>query len=104
MARVEEKNEKPILSKYVKMDGTDSLVKYATAGIGDVVYFTNVIRNFKGAENLELTDVMEKGLSLNLYSILVSLVNDNLIIGLNENEHYSVLDLRFYLLLMVIEF
>ena len=37
---------------------------------------------------------MEKGLSLNLDSIVVSLVNDNLIIGLNENEHYSVLDLK----------
>lgn len=86
MVRVEEKNEKPTLSKYVKMD--------ATASIGDVVYFTSVIRNFKGAENLELTDVMEKGLSLNLDSIVVSLVNDNLIIDLNENEHYSVLDLR----------
>lgn len=85
VVRVEEKNEKPTLSKYVKMDGT--------AGIGDVVYFTSVIRNFKGAENLELTDVMEKGLSLNLDSIVVSLVNDNLNIDLNENEHYSVLDL-----------
>lgn len=85
VVRVEEKNEKPTLSKYAKMDGT--------AGIGDVVYFTSVIRNFKGAENLELTDVMEKGLSLNLDSIVVSLVNDNLIIDLNENEHYSVLDL-----------
>ena len=94
MVRVEEKNEKPTLSKYVKMDGTDSLGKYAAASIGDVVYFTSVIRNFKGAENLELTDVMEKGLSLNLDSIVVSLVNDNLIIGLNENEHYSVLDLK----------
>ncbi len=93
VVRVEEKNEKPTLSKYVKMDGTDSLGKYATAGIGDVVYFTSVIKNFKGAENLELTDVMEKGLSLNLDSIVVSLVNDNLIIDLNENEHYSVLDL-----------
>lgn len=94
VVRVEEKNEKPTLSKYVKMDGTDSLGKYATAGIGDVVYFTSVIRNFKGAENLELTDVMEKGLSLNLDSIVVSLVNDNLIIDLNENEHYSVFDLK----------
>lgn len=94
VVRVEEKNEKPTLSKYVKMDGTDSLGKYATAGIGDVVYFTSVIRNFKGAENLELTDVMEKGLSLNLDSIVVSLVNDNLIIDLNKNEHYSVLDLE----------
>lgn len=93
VVRVEEKNERPTLSKCVKMDGTDSLGKYATAGIGDVVYFTSVIRNFKGAENLELTDVMEKGLSLNLDSIVVSLVNDNLIIDLNENEHYSVLDL-----------
>lgn len=96
MVRVEEKNEKPTLSKYVKMD--------ATASIGDVVYFTSVIRNFKGAENLVFKDEMEKGLSLNLDSIVVSLVNDNLIIGLNENEHYSVLDLRFYLLQMVIEF
>lgn len=104
MARVEEKNEKPTLSKYVKMDGTDSLGKYATAGIGDVVYFTSVIRNFKGSENLVFKDEMEKGLSLNLDSIVVSLVNDNLITGLNENEHYSVLDLRFYLLQMVIEF
>lgn len=94
VVRVEEKKEKPTLSKYVKMDGTDSLGKYATAGIGDVVYFTSVIKNFKGAENLELTDVMEKGLSLNLDSIVVSLVNDNLIIDLNENEHYSVLDLE----------
>ena len=93
-ARVEEKNEKPALSKYVKMDGTDSLGKYTTAGIGDVVYFTSVIKNFRGAENLELTDVMEKGLSLNLDSIVVSLVNDNSIIGLNENEHYSLTDLK----------
>lgn len=90
MVRVEKRNEKPTLSKYVKMDGTDSLGKYATAGIGDVVYFTSVIKNFKGAENLEFTDVMEKGLSLNLDSIVVSLVNENLIIDLNENEHYSV--------------
>ena len=83
-ARVEEKNEKLALSKYVRMDGTDSMGKYATAGIGDVVYFTSVIKNFRGAENLELTDVMEKGLSLNLDSIVVSLVDDNLIVGLNK--------------------
>ena len=93
-ARVEEKNEKPALSKYVRMDGTDSLGKYTTAGIGDVVYFTSVIKNFRGAENLELTDVMEKGLSLNLDSIVVSLVDDNLIVGLNKNEHYTVTDLN----------
>ena len=37
---------------------------------------------------------MAKGLSLNLDSIVVSLVNDNLIIDLNENEHYSVFDLK----------
>ena len=93
-ARVEEKNEKPALSKYVRMDGTDSMGKYATAGIGDVVYFTSVISNFKGAENLDFTDEMEKGLSLNRDSLVVSLVNDNSIINLNENEHYSVTDLR----------
>lgn len=93
-ARVEEKNEKLALSKYVRMDGTDSMGKYATAGIGDVVYFTSVIKNFRGAENLELTDVMEKGLSLNLDSIVVSLVDDNLIVGLNKNEHYTVTDLN----------
>lgn len=94
VVRVEEKNEKPTLSKYVKMDGTDSLGKYATAGIGDVVYFTSVISNFKGAENLDFTDEMEKGLSLNRDSLFVSLVNDNSIINLNENEHYSVTDLK----------
>ena len=93
-ARVEEKNEKLALSKYVRMDGTDFMGKYATAGIGDVVYFTSVIKNFRGAENLELTDVMEKGLSLNLDSIVVSLFDDNLIVGLNKNEHYTVTDLN----------
>lgn len=91
---IDEKNERPTLSKYVKMDGTDSMGKYATAGIGDVVYFTSVISNFKGAENLDFTDEMEKGLSLNRDSLVVSLVNDNSIINLNENEHYSITDLK----------
>lgn len=86
MARVEEKNEKPILSKYVKMGGTDSLGKYATAGIGDVVYFTSVIRNFKGAENLVFKDEIDDGLSLDRDSLVVALVH--------ENERYSVLDLK----------
>ena len=91
---IDEKNEKPTLSKYVKMDGSDALGKYATAGIGDVVYFTSVISNFKGAQNLDFTDEMEKGLSLNRDSLVVSLVKGNSIINLNENEHYSVTDLK----------
>lgn len=78
MVRVEEKNEKPTLSKYVKMD--------ATASIGDVVYFTSVIRNFKGTENLVFKDEIDEGLSLDRDSLVVALVH--------ENEHYSVLDFR----------
>ena len=61
VVRVEEKNEKPTLSKYVKMDGTDSLGKCATASIGDVVYFTSAIKSFRGAENLVFRDEIDRG-------------------------------------------
>ena len=51
-----------------------------------MVYFTSVIRNFKGAENLVFKDEIDEGLSLDRDSLVVALVH--------ENEHYSVLDLK----------
>ena len=50
------------------------------------MYFTSVIRNFKGAENLVFKDEIDEGLSLDRDSLVVALVH--------ENEHYSVLDLK----------
>lgn len=50
------------------------------------MYFTSVIRNFKGAENLVFKDEIDDGLSLDRDSLVVALVH--------ENERYSVLDLK----------
>lgn len=73
-ATIIEKNEKPTLDKYVNSyteqlpnyAGESSLKKNTTNEIGDHVCFTAQITNFKGAENLVFTDIMEKGLSLYL--------------------------------------
>lgn len=73
-ATVFEKNEKPTLDKYVNSytgfapnyAGESSLKKNTTNEIGDSLWFTAQITNFKGAENLVFTDIMEKGLSLYL--------------------------------------
>lgn len=73
-ATINEKNEKPTLDKYVNSyteyfpnhAGESSLKKNTTKEIGDHVCFTAQITNFKGAENLVFTDIMEKGLSLYL--------------------------------------
>ena len=71
-AEIFEKNEKPNLKKYVNTyqawhpnyADSNSLNKNTTNEIGDTVCFTAEIDNFKGAENLVFTDIMDKGLSL----------------------------------------
>lgn len=72
-ATINEKNEKPTLNKYVNTYDVahpnhadrNSLKKNTTNEIGDVVWFTAEIDNFKGAEQLVFTDTMDSGLSLN---------------------------------------
>lgn len=65
-----EKNQTPTLNKYVNTSeyfnfaNRDSLKKNTTNEIGDVVYFTAEINNFKGADSLVFTDTMDSGLSL----------------------------------------
>lgn len=71
--RINEKNTKPTLNKYVNTYDVahpnhadrNSLKKNTTNEIGDVVWFTAEIDNFKGAEQLVFTDTMDSGLSLN---------------------------------------
>lgn len=48
-----------------------SLIKNTTKEIGDYVYFTAEIDNFKGAENLVFTDIMDSGLSLSVINNVV---------------------------------
>lgn len=72
-ATIHEKNEKPTLNKYVNTYDVahpnhadrNSLKKNTTNEIGDMVWFTAEIDNFKGAEQLVFTDIMDSGLSLN---------------------------------------
>lgn len=75
---IDEKNQKPTLNKYVNLllhepNKADkaSLIKNTTKEIGDYVYFTAEIDNFKGAENLVFTDIMDSGLSLSVINNVV---------------------------------
>lgn len=75
---INEKNQKPTLNKYVNLllhepNKADkaSLIKNTTKEIGDYVYFTAEIDNFKGAENLVFTDIMDSGLSLSVINNVV---------------------------------
>ena len=75
---INEKNTKPTLNKYVNLllhepNKADkaSLIKNTTKEIGDYVYFTAEIDNFKGAENLVFTDIMDSGLSLSVINNVV---------------------------------
>lgn len=75
---IDEKNQKPTLNKYVNLllhepNKADkaSLIKNTTKEIGDYVYFTAEIDNFKGAENLVFTDIMDIGLSLSVINNVV---------------------------------
>lgn len=75
---INEKNQKPTLNKYVNLllhepNKADkaSLIKNTTKEIGDYVYFTAEIDNFKGAENLVFTDIMDRGLSLSVINNVV---------------------------------
>ena len=109
-ATINEKNEKPTLNKYVNtydakhpnLADKNSLEKNTTNEIGDIVWFTAEIDNFKGAEQLVFTDIMDSGLSLNgilgdQVIVQVSLVKRNVtenvtnadVENLRLNTHYT---------------
>lgn len=109
-ATINEKNEKPTLNKYVNTYNDahpnhadrNSLKKNTTKEIGDIVWFTAEIDNFKGAEQLVFTDIMDSGLSLNgilnnQVILQVSLVKRNVtenvtdaeVENLRLNTHYT---------------
>lgn len=109
-ATINEKNEQPTLNKYVNTYNDahpnhadhNSLKKNTTKEIGDIVWFTAEIDNFKGAEQLIFTDIMDSGLSLNgilnnQVILQVSLVKRNVtenvtnadVENLRLNTHYT---------------
>ena len=83
---MEEKNEIPVPEKTVKEDSNDNYGESNTAQIGDTVDFKTVIHAKKGAQNYELHDQMEDGLTLNQNSITVKVGET----ALTQDTDYTV--------------
>lgn len=83
---VEDKNEQPTLEKEVKEDSTETWGSENDAQIGQTVEFQITVTYQEGSTNYVVHDTMDKGLTLNADSFVVTCGDDTLTAG----EDYTV--------------
>lgn len=76
-ATLSEKNNIPVIGKFVKEDSNDTYSASNDDTIGETVYFKSEVKVTNGAVNYVITDTMSKGLTLNPDSITVTYIDSN---------------------------